>query len=105
MGKLGWFMSKTETTTSPPREGRPAGTEDVGPHALLTGAKTGWSCALCTVHELRMCFICLIMPLTTCLCVRACLSAHARARVCVVCMCVCVCECVGVWVCTRACVN
>ena len=27
MGKLGWFMSKTSTLTSPPREGGPAGTE------------------------------------------------------------------------------
>ena len=27
VGKLGWFMSKTQTLTSPPREGEPAGTE------------------------------------------------------------------------------
>ena len=26
MGKLGWFMSRTQTLTSPPREGEPAGT-------------------------------------------------------------------------------
>ena len=26
MGKLGWFMSKTRTATSPPSEGEPAGT-------------------------------------------------------------------------------
>ena len=26
MGKLGWFMSKTETTTTPPREGKPTWT-------------------------------------------------------------------------------
>ena len=26
VGKLGWFMSKTKTATSPPREGEPAGT-------------------------------------------------------------------------------
>ena len=25
VGKLGWFMSKTYTATSPPREGEPAG--------------------------------------------------------------------------------
>ena len=25
MGKLGWFMSKTSTATSPPREGEPVG--------------------------------------------------------------------------------
>ena len=28
MGKLGWFMSGTQTLTSPPREGEPAGTAD-----------------------------------------------------------------------------
>ena len=28
MGKLGWFMSRTQTLTSPPREGEPAGTVD-----------------------------------------------------------------------------
>ena len=27
MGKLGWFMSKTYTLTSPPREGEPVGTD------------------------------------------------------------------------------
>ena len=26
MGKPGWFMSRTQTLTSPPREGEPAGT-------------------------------------------------------------------------------
>ena len=26
VGKLGWFMSRTQTLTSPPREGEPAGT-------------------------------------------------------------------------------
>ena len=26
VGKLGWFMSKTKTAASPPREGEPAGT-------------------------------------------------------------------------------
>ena len=26
VGNLGWFMSKTLTATSPPREGEPAGT-------------------------------------------------------------------------------
>ena len=26
VGKLGWFVSKTSTSTSPPREGEPAGT-------------------------------------------------------------------------------
>ena len=26
MGKLGWFMSKTYTVTSPPREAEPVGT-------------------------------------------------------------------------------
>ena len=26
MGKLGWFVSRTQTFTSPPREGEPAGT-------------------------------------------------------------------------------
>ena len=26
VGKLGWFMSKAQTATSPPREGEPAGT-------------------------------------------------------------------------------
>ena len=26
VGKLGWFMSKAQTATSPPREGVPAGT-------------------------------------------------------------------------------
>ena len=28
VGKLGWFMSRTQTLTSPPREGEPAGTVD-----------------------------------------------------------------------------
>ena len=28
MGKLGWFMSETETATSPPREGEPVGTSE-----------------------------------------------------------------------------
>ena len=28
MGKLSWFMSLTETVTSPPREGEPTGTAD-----------------------------------------------------------------------------
>ena len=27
VGKLGWFVSKTSTGTSPPREGEPVGTE------------------------------------------------------------------------------
>ena len=27
VGKLGWFMSKTYTATSPPREGEPVGTQ------------------------------------------------------------------------------
>ena len=30
MGNLGWFMSKTQTATSPPREGEPAGTRRKG---------------------------------------------------------------------------
>ena len=28
MGKLGWFMSKTSTATSPPHEGEPYGTKE-----------------------------------------------------------------------------
>ena len=30
VGKLGWFMSKTQTATSPPREGEPAATRTRG---------------------------------------------------------------------------
>ena len=30
VGKLGWFMSKTLTVTSPPREGEPVGTCETG---------------------------------------------------------------------------
>ena len=30
VGKLGWFISRTQTLTSPPREGEPAGTRLIG---------------------------------------------------------------------------
>ena len=34
-GKLGLFMSRTQTLTSPPREGEPAGTDKVGADVVL----------------------------------------------------------------------
>ena len=42
MDKLGWFMSKTKTATSPPREGDPAGSTNRGPrrHTGNRGAVT-----------------------------------------------------------------
>ena len=36
VGKLGWFKSKTQILTSPPREGEPAGT---GERRVCTGEK------------------------------------------------------------------
>ena len=39
MGKLGWFMSRTQTLTSPPREGVPAGTYIRAEHKLYCNSK------------------------------------------------------------------
>ena len=56
VGKLGWFMSKTQTVTSPPRESEPAGTAlgEFETSLLTRRTKTGqlmpkleWLC--CTV--------------------------------------------------------
>ena len=42
MGKLGWFISKTWTATSPPCEGEPAGTQ-----------KKDWGSLMCTTILVR----------------------------------------------------
>ena len=40
---LGWFMSKTQTLTSPPREGEPAGTEIKGTSSENSELGKVWS--------------------------------------------------------------